>query len=353
MKQGYQSLTTLAAELQRRSDAKRDFVVNTKMMRLMNQDGLRLDLAEVDEFSMNHNAIRQVGSHYNIPAQFHDRMLDEHPGLLVNLLNGLFSEAPATRLVRTLDGTARAFLSDRYRMLDNEDLAEAVLPILAEAPEMKVVSSAITETRFYIKAVFPRIQTEVKRGDVVQSGIVISNSEVGHGALAVQPLVFRLVCENGMIAADGGSRSYHVGRKQGSLDDSFEVFRDETRIADDKALWMKVTDVVRAAVTDASRFEAIVDKMREATERRIEGSPIAAVEVTAKRLGYTEGQKESVLTHLLTGGDLTQYGLVNAITAASQGVDDYDTATQMERDGGRIIELAPKDWQEISMAEAA
>ena len=33
-------------------------------------------------------------------------------------------------MVRTLDGKARAFLSDRYHRIDNEQIAEAVLPVL-------------------------------------------------------------------------------------------------------------------------------------------------------------------------------------------------------------------------------
>ena len=38
-------------------------------------------------------------------------------------------------MVRTLDGQVRAVLSDRYRRLDNYDLAENVLPILQQLPE--------------------------------------------------------------------------------------------------------------------------------------------------------------------------------------------------------------------------
>jgi hypothetical protein len=35
-------------------------------------------------------------------------------------------------MLRTLDGQVRAVLSDRYRRLDNFDLAESVLPILQQ-----------------------------------------------------------------------------------------------------------------------------------------------------------------------------------------------------------------------------
>ena len=35
-------------------------------------------------------------------------------------------------MVRTLDGTVRAFLSNRYRRIDNLDIAEIVLPVIQQ-----------------------------------------------------------------------------------------------------------------------------------------------------------------------------------------------------------------------------
>src|SRR6185369_9125843 len=101
--------------------------------------------------------------------------------------------------VRTFDNQVRAFLSDSYRPLDNFDLAEAVLPKLAGLG-CRVESCEVTESRFYLKAVTERISGEVKKGDVVQAGLVVSNSEVGQGALRIEELDFRLVCLNGMIS---------------------------------------------------------------------------------------------------------------------------------------------------------
>ena len=252
-------------------------------------------------------------------------------------------------MVRTLDGKARAFLSDRYRTLDNFDLSHAVLPILMEQPDMEIVSSQFTETRFYIKAVFPRITGEVAVGDAVQSGVVISNSEVGSGSLQVSPLIYRLVCLNGMISAYGGQKKYHVGRAAQGDSDTFEIYRDETIQADDKAFWMKVQDTVRAS-TQQAVFETIVEKMRESKGLEITGRPVAAVEELAKKFTYTETQQGNILEHLMRGGDFSQYGLLNAVTRSSQDEDDYEAATQMERDGGRIIELPKSEWSVIAQA---
>ncbi len=89
-------------------------------------------------------------------------------------------------------------MSDRFLRLDNFELAQAVLPVLGEMGEgVQIVSSEMTQTRMYIKAINRRLELEVNKGDVVQAGICISNSEVGLGSLKVEPLVYRLVCLNG------------------------------------------------------------------------------------------------------------------------------------------------------------
>ena len=44
---------------------------------------------------------------------------------------------------------------------------------------MHFESCQLTESRMYIKVVNTRLQAEVSPGDIVQSGIIISNSEVG------------------------------------------------------------------------------------------------------------------------------------------------------------------------------
>jgi hypothetical protein len=56
---------------------------------------------------------------------------------------------------------------------------------------------------------------------------------------------------------------------------------------------------------------------------------------------------------LIRGGDLTQYGLSNAVTQMSQDIEDYDRASDLERMGGQIIELPKSDWHTISIAKAA
>src|SRR5207248_9536063 len=120
-----------------------------------------------------------------------------------------------------------------------------------------------------------------------------------------------------------------------------------TRAADDRAFFLKVGDAV-GAIFDPARFTARIDQYREASERRIEADPLKMVEATARRLVPTEGEKSSVLQHLIRGGDLSAWGLANAVTRTAEDAPDYDRATELEAAGGRVIELGPADWRALA-----
>ncbi len=351
MKSG-KSLVELAQELERQSNSKKDFVASTETIEMTPNNQLVLDGSENNDeyqFLITEVAHSQIAQRLNIPLKYYKRMRLEAPELLAKNVNTWFQQQPSRRMIRTLDGQARAFLSDRYRRLDNYELAEVVLPVLCELGEgVKIVSSELTDKRMYIKAINQSLELEVKPGDVVQAGVCISNSEIGLGSLSVEPLVYRLVCTNGMIAKDFSTKRYHIGRAADN--DAFELFSDETLRADDQALLLKVRDTVKAAVEKA-KFSQIVNQLREATEKVIEGNPVQTVEVLAQDFNYSKEESNGILTHLIQGGDLTAYGLSNAITRTSQDLDDYDRATDLERDGSRILGLSRTAWNRLTTAK--
>lgn len=57
-----------------------------------------------------------------------------------------------------------------------------------------------------------------------------------------------------------------------------------------------------------------------------------------------------MLRSLVEGGELSGYGLINAVTHYSQQVADYDRATELEVLGGRLIELRASEWQPLAEA---
>ena len=368
MKTG-KSLSELAAEIERQHNAKRDLLLPSRAMSITaaGSEGAQTIMMEAAGaagglFKINGLAHDQIGQHYGVPGKYYDRMLAEAPGLLAANLNTWIARSDERRQLRTLDGNLRAFLSDKYRPLDNFDLATAVLPILAEL-QVEVMSCEITERRMYIKAVDRRILKGVPTGaklgdgshtffDTVSPAIIIQNSEVGSGALSVEAGIFTKVCTNLAAIAKAGMKRYHVGaRHELTAGESLtHLLSDETRKATDKAIWMQASDIVRGAFNEA-KFSEHVDKLKEAAGVKITRDPVETVEVISKARGFNETERGGILRHLIEGGDLSKYGLHAAITRTAQDVESYDRATELEFAGWDVIELGANDWKRL--AEAA
>jgi len=356
MKYG-RTLQELAQELDRQVTAKRDYLVDTRNLVMDSiNDGFQMQMQNSANhsstiFGVNDIAHRQIGSALKIPAKYYDMMRTENPELLTANVNSWFNKNPMTRMVRTMDGTARAFLSDRYRRIDNYEIAQTVLPILFELDGAKVESCEVTEQRMYIKVVNPRLETEVVPGDYVQSGMIISNSEVGMGSMAIQPLIYRLACTNGMIVNDAATRKYHIGRGN-QADEDYSLYSDATLEADDKALMLKVRDTVKAVI-DEVQFQKVVKMMRDAKEAKITGRVPQVVELASADYGFTKKEGDNILEHLIKDGDFTLYGLANAVTRAAQDVESYDRSTDMESIGYTVLGMSRDRWNKLNSALSA
>lgn len=358
MKPG-KTLQELAVELDRQNNVKRDYLLDTRNL-IMDADynGAMLTMQNETNntntlLGVNEIAHSQIATSLGIPLKYYEKMQKENPELLAENVNTWFMTDPKMRMIRTLDGTARAFLSDRYRRIDNFDIAQTVLPILGNL-NVTFASNEVTDSRLYIKVVNERLTKEVKPGDYVQSGVIITNSEVGLGTVTIQPLLYRLVCTNGMVVNDVHTRTRrrHIGRGN-QADDDFVLYADDTLLADDRALMLKIRDTINAAL-DEVHFTNLIDNMRTATEVKIETTNIPKmVELAAPTFGFTKKESEGILDHLIREGDLTMYGFANAVTRYAQDVESYDRSTELEEIGYNVLTMPAHTWRDLQKTEAA
>jgi hypothetical protein len=321
----------------------KDYIGDTRFMRMASPDsfmlrnGSEIDLNPTDLFH------QQVADKAGIPQRYYDKMKSENPDLMVQNVNSWFDRTPSKRLVRTTNGRARAFLTDGYRPLDNYDVAENLLPVLAKTG-LRIVSSQITETRLYIQAVSDRLTADVKVGDAVQQGITIRNSEVGKGSLAIEDLIWRLSCLNGAIYGNVMRQAHIGGSRRGDVSFAEEItFTSETRKLSDKAFWSQAKDAVAQLLTPES-LDRKIEKMKRATKIEIE-KPAAAIEMVSDEFNLNEAESDGVLAALIKGGDLTAWGMSNAVTAQAHDIADQDRAYEFEKIGARIIELPRSKWE--------
>ena len=345
MKQGMKSIENLYEELMRQREARKDLIADTRNLSVSTENGISTLSIFTDKdiynFKVTNIAHHQIADRLGIPFKYYERMMNEYPKLLDENINSWLKFRVEKRMLRTLDGKLRAFLSNRYRRLDNLELVDHILPIISQMKNCQIVSCDITETHLYLKVINKSMKAEITEGDIVQAGFVVSNSEIGLGALKVEPLVYRLICKNGMISKDYAHKKYHTGRNVEDTDNAYELYSDETLQADDKAYFMKVQDIVSAAV-DETKFMLTVDKMRQSKNITTGDNPIETVEVLGDKYLLNKNERASILRHFIIDRDFSQFGLINAVTRTSQDVEDYNRATELERIGGTILENSVK-----------
>ena len=133
MKQG-KTLQELGRELQRQRNNRQDFLADTRSLEMESTGRasvLHLTLDnKAQEFGVGEVAHQQIASRLNIPYRYYQKMQAEAPDLLDDNVNRWLNQNPERRMIRVLDNKVRAFLSDRYRRLDNLELCAAVLPVI-------------------------------------------------------------------------------------------------------------------------------------------------------------------------------------------------------------------------------
>lgn len=357
MKEG-RTLQQIALELERQEQTKHDYVVPGTAMQMANGK-LLLSNGHTTEYGLTELGHAQLAERAGIPKKYYDSIKTKHPDLLDYSVSYLLKANDERHLVRVLDGNVRAVRSNSYRILDNKPLLTSVLPVFMEAG-FQAVSVEITPTRFYLKVISPRLQDEFKLrkpgthemiNEVIQAGYWLQNSEVGHSRCSGGMFFNILRCTNGlMMSSEYGFAKNHSGKAL-DFDGAMEAyFSNQTRQLDDRAYWAKLRDIVHGMIGSPQGFKACIERFKVASEDRITGNPVKAAEKIEEVFSLSKDESSGVLKALIEGGDLSRWGVSNALTAYSANVADYDRATDFERMGGKVIELSPADWQGIALA---
>jgi hypothetical protein len=335
------SFAQFVQEIERQHKTKVDYLVPSK--KLLMKDDANMEIIGQNILIPNQLAHNQIADKLQIPKPYYDRMLEQDSTLLARNVNGWLEKSDETRLVRSLDGKMRSLLSDRYRPLDYYDLAKMTLPAIGEL-SLSVESSEITDTRMYLKAILPNKTAEIKRGQTLAWGVIISNSEVGAGALSLSGFSKVLQCSNGMTH-DAVFRRNHIGVRNEVGGDAVEYFQDDTKKASDKALWLQFRDTLRGLLSD-DHFGKVVEKMQNAFSREMV-NPQKTVAVVVKKYGMTQEDGDSLFKYLNQGKEFNQNGLVNAITRYAEDQKDYDKSSELESLGGRLLDLTDEGWHSL------
>ena len=270
----------------------------------------------------------------------------------VQLVNDHFQIIRGKKLIRTLqkpDGEwyVRALLSDRYRIIPNDQLfmcaAEKIKSVDAE-----IWDARLSEDAFYLYAVAPGITAQVRTdrpfgngnarwagdsNDVVNAAIMMRNSETGQGGCEVCPAILEKV-SGAYLVRQNALSVRHLGHAH-EMDALLSV---STIKKQNSLVFDKVKDYVDSTFTEDT-FQEFVSKLQDATQDEV-ADPIAAADAVRAVYDLSEKRRDSVLKWLMVTGDRSRYGLASAIAREAHDDADMnaDEAVMLERVSSDLIE---------------
>ncbi|MEU7906396.1 DUF932 domain-containing protein [Actinoplanes sp. NPDC049118] len=312
-------------------------------------------------FALSDIALGGVSAKLDIPMPYLRRMAAEDVPLLDYNINRWLERDDRRFLVRCLrhdstggDGTARAFLSDRYLRIDNLDVLMAALDGIRQAGVgVQVASCDLTERRMYVRFVSPEVQVMApqllrnyrspfngRRGSdlpVISGGFMLTNSETGYGKYTLAPYLRIEVCSNGQTVDRGTIGRTHLGARitdeDGVIDASPETMRRLLGL-----ITSQTVDAVRAYLDVDFVTRAVRDLERDAGVAVTR--PDETIKVVSQRLKYTQEQQTAILAHFIAGADLSAGGVMQAVTSVARSIADADAAYRLETTAAEALRVA-------------
>jgi len=372
-------LLDLMQKVKDQAERSKDFIAPTNALQIqtLNKDGSPADDSDQSKFSRivveredgeptymynaNDVALSQIGQRAGIDSRTMQRLQQGYPTQFDSVINAIWQKEPKNTMIRTFmdsdtHGIARAVLSDKFKTFDNTNLLNSAIPQLMESEaQWKVVNADVTDKRLYLRLKSEVITGEgANRGDLMASGIGLSNSEVGAGSVQVYQMYWTLACLNGM-QTENRHRQSHITSSQAD-GETWKMLSSEAKDADNKALELKVRDLV-AGYTSRESFDEVIDKMKTAGQDVIEGSVNNAVDSLGKVINLTKKETASVLDGLMAtigqegyaGNPVSRATMINAVTNVANRVD-ADEMDDWQRRGGQILNMNKTDWNRVAVA---
>ena len=330
----------LASELEKEAPKIVDVVVDSRELNAMGTGPDGAVLLEVPDIltdacvsmPLNPWAHSQLAQITGIPKKYYDKLLEHERGELLAQNINAWLPTEKRRLVKTVDGTIRAILSDKYKTIDNFNILKCTMEKLLEYRHLGATFQEchLSVTRMYLRIALSGLNGEVRPDDKYHFGVIVTNSEVGAASLRVEPYMCRQVCSNGMIRQTV-LKKIHIGAV------NIEIASAATRLLQDAALYSEFQDAIEVVLQNG-HFAKWLDELTAATEVPI-SEPTDAVKNLATAFKISEDNQKPIADYFFKEKDVTQYGLIQGVTRAAQDLGDVDEAVRWEGIAGELSSM--------------
>lgn len=356
------TLTQIIAALKDQKLRKRDLIVPASALK-MRLKALIIDSA-TNQGSSDYTVIpndichAQIANRLGIDKRYYDKMLSLKDCSLINYnVNYWLENDERNFLMRTFAsndpeeaGIARAFLSDRYRIIDNIDVAMSALEAIKDSGiPVNFEGGDLTDRRMYLRFTAPQIEAQAPKllkdyhtpdkgnGNLGDSGIitgfVLGNSETGSGRFFIAPRIVVLACRNGMIQKKEAIGEIHLGSK---MEEGVVEWSETTRLKQMELICAQTKDAVKTFLSH-DYLNGLIQRLTEDGTEKLK-KPIDAVKNVAASLNFSEEKCDSLLDYFMKGADPTAFGLVQAVTYLAQHDLDPDARFDVESSSFELVE---------------
>lgn len=301
---------------------KKDLVIFSMNMD-MSEDGNSFYLNIQDEqifISISENMHRQISDKLNIPFTYYQYLQDNVPNLLAKNVNDLLRYGTKNYLIRMYNGEpilGRALLSDRFNLIDDIDVFNASIDGIKNAGvevDINLIFKSEERMFLYVKKIGNPI---ILNGISIESGFLLTNSEVGLGRFEIVP---RMLLNGYPITFHEKAFSkYHIGQ---TLPEGEVLNSDKIRNENIQHVLQMTERAIESFFTE-SFIRKMVDKFLKSKEEEFKFK-FDVAENIIKHLGLKKDIKDAFIREYLTTGNYTHIGLFFAVSKALEKLSGED-----------------------------
>lgn len=259
-------------------------------------------------YTLSDLATTQMCQRLDIPVAYYRRLSGEMKAVVANY--DLSRQNGQGFLLRGKGEWIRAFLSEKYVVYNNSQIAETVQVLLKEA-DVEIKTLVFEETHMFLKIISNDIVDETSG---LKAGVMVGNSEVGLGSISVEPFIFRKPCTNDLIVTQEKSfRHPHI---------HFNITELHRRMAEG------ISDAFQVASSILDNFLA--------TRMVPIPDPVAAIRKIAEERKLSQKFTDEVVSHYQAEPDSSRFGVINAFTSAAQILAPLQRI-EVERFAGTLV----------------
>lgn len=276
----------------------------------------------------------QMLSKLGMPAQYFRKAKQEDPELFRQHFNYWAAKSPDNALIRTKihgnQGLIRGAMSDKYSILDNDNVLHTLAGILrGNESHYKVEMFHLDDRRMHLRLSYPDLTRPLGvladgAPDYNRIGMDLINSEVGAASMNVAAMVWRLVCSNGLKVWGRDGDAFvqrHIHLKTSEF---------QGRMAE-------------AIVKQLHAGSELLDEY-DAKQAYIVENPFETIDSLAQKGGFSKEFVDVAKSEF--EGDCTAYGIINSFTRAARTLPN-ERRLEAEKFAGKLVRENRSYWEAV------